>query len=90
MGLGKNTTQLAKYPRVLYVKPSNKMYLLYGKLRERAVCGKFCVLIGYPSGFNVSDERIILGGDFNVTMDLDLDCSSGNPAFKDLSVWRTF
>ena len=24
--------------------------LLYGKLRERAVCGKFCVLIGYPSG----------------------------------------
>ena len=24
-------------------------YLLYGKLRKRAVCGKFCVLIGYPS-----------------------------------------
>ena len=24
----KNTTQLAKYPRVLYVKPSNKVYLL--------------------------------------------------------------
>ena len=24
--------------------------LLYGKLRERAVCGEFCVLIGYPSG----------------------------------------
>ena len=24
----KNTTQLAKYPRVLYVKPSNKIYLL--------------------------------------------------------------
>ena len=23
----KNTTQLAKYPRVLYVKPSNKMYI---------------------------------------------------------------
>ena len=28
--------------------------LLYGKLRERAVCGEFCVLIGYPSG---QDER---------------------------------
>ena len=26
-GARKNTTQLAKYPRVLYVKPSNKMYL---------------------------------------------------------------
>ena len=28
-GARKNTTQLAKYPRVLYVKPSNKMYLFY-------------------------------------------------------------
>ena len=25
-------------------------FLLYGKLRERAVCGEFSVLIGYPSG----------------------------------------
>ena len=24
--------------------------LLYGKLRERAVCGEFFDLIGYPSG----------------------------------------
>ena len=29
-GARKNTTQIAKYPRVLYVKPSNKMYLLNG------------------------------------------------------------
>ena len=29
---------------------SQKLFLLYGKLRERAVCGEFCVLIGYPSG----------------------------------------
>ena len=28
-GARKNTTQLAKYPRVLYVKPSNKIYLLF-------------------------------------------------------------
>ena len=28
-GARKNTTQLAKYPRVLYVKPSNKIYLIY-------------------------------------------------------------
>ena len=27
-GARKNTTQLAKYPRVLYDKPSNKMYVL--------------------------------------------------------------
>ena len=27
-GARKNTTQLAKYPRVLYDKPSNKMYEL--------------------------------------------------------------
>ena len=26
------------------------IYILHGKLRERAVCGEFCVLIGYPSG----------------------------------------
>ena len=32
------------------------MFLLYGKLRERAVCGEFCVMIGYPSG----QDRLIL------------------------------
>ena len=32
-GARKNTTQLAKYPRILYDKPSNKMYLFY----ERAL-----------------------------------------------------
>ena len=33
-------------------KPFKMKYpqLLYGKLRERAVCGEFYVLIGYPSG----------------------------------------
>ena len=30
-GARKNTTQLAKYPRVLYVKPSNKIYLFHYK-----------------------------------------------------------
>jgi len=28
VGARKNTTQLAKYPPVLYVKPSNKMYVI--------------------------------------------------------------
>ena len=31
-GARKNTTQLAKYSRVLYVKPSNKIYLLQADL----------------------------------------------------------
>ena len=31
-GARKNTAQLAKYPRVLYVKPSNKMYLFFFEL----------------------------------------------------------
>ena len=31
--------------------------LLYGKLREQAVCGEFCVLIGCPSG---QDGAILL------------------------------
>ena len=41
-----------------------------------------CELI-YDEGFNESDKRIILGGDFNVTMDPDLDCLGGNPVLKD-------
>ena len=32
-GARKNTTQLTKYPRVLYAKPSNKMYILTLKYR---------------------------------------------------------
>ena len=31
-GARKNTTQLAKYPRVLYVKSSNKVYILSSQL----------------------------------------------------------
>ena len=34
-------------------------------------------------GFNDSDKRIILGGDSNVAMDPDLDCSGENPVLKD-------
>ena len=37
----------------------------------------------YDGGFNESDQRIILGGDLNVTIDPDLDCSGGNPVLKD-------
>ena len=35
-GARKNTTQLAKYPRVLYVKPSNKIYIFRIGLRRFA------------------------------------------------------
>ena len=36
-GARKNTTQLAKYPRVLYVKPSNKIYV--SNSHFKTVCG---------------------------------------------------
>ena len=38
-GARKNTTQLAKYPRVLYVKPSNKGFIIPPFL------GSFCAAI---------------------------------------------
>ena len=31
-GARKNTTQLTKYPHVLYAKPSNKVYILHNQL----------------------------------------------------------
>ena len=34
----KNTTQLAKYPHVLYAKPSNKVYLLEGVEQNIVFC----------------------------------------------------
>ena len=34
-------------------------------------------------GFKDSDYKIVLRGDFNVTMDPNLDCSGGNPVLKD-------
>lgn len=37
----------------------------------------------YDEGYNESDYKIILGGDLNITMDPDLDCSGGNPVLKD-------
>ena len=30
-----------------------------------------------------SDHKILLGGDLNVTLEPDLDCSGGNPVLKD-------
>ena len=37
----------------------------------------------YDERYNESDYKTILGGDLNVTMDPDLDCSGGNPVSKD-------
>ena len=37
----------------------------------------------YDEGYNESDYKIISGGDLNVTMDPDLDCSGGNRVLKD-------
>ena len=36
-GARKNTTQLAKYPRVLSVKPSNKVYILPWPIISRVI-----------------------------------------------------
>ena len=54
-------------------------FLLYGKLSERAVCGEFCVLIGYPSRQDVyiidqkrgQDGWILAEFSFCVFMDWD-------------------
>ena len=46
-----STSNCTLQHRYLCPKESScKPPLLYGKLRERAVCSEFCVLIGYPSG----------------------------------------
>ena len=37
-------------PQMMVINGYRYIYLLEGKLRERAVCGEFCVLIGFPSG----------------------------------------
>ena len=37
-GAPKNTTQLAKYPRVLYAKPSNKVYVFNKDRTEFGLC----------------------------------------------------
>ena len=51
-GAWRNTTQLVKYPRVLSVKPSNKVYLLYGWQRERARWRKSCAVINMELSCN--------------------------------------
>ena len=43
--------------------------------------------------FNASSEqKIVVGGDFNVAIDSDLDCSSGNPTKKKFpsNVFKTY
>ena len=37
----------------------------------------------YDEGYSDPDYKIILGGDLNVTMDPDLDCSGGNAVLQD-------
>ena len=43
-GARKNTTQLAKYPRVLYVKPSNKIYVFHSVIVEQVEASE-CILL---------------------------------------------
>ena len=30
-----------------------------------------------------TEQKIVIGGDYNVSLNLDLDCSGGNPTKKD-------
>ena len=53
---------------------------MYGKLGERAVCGEFCVLIGYPSG---QDEAILPARDCPY-------CSRNNISPKFMRVHESF
>ena len=55
-------------------------HLLYDKLREWAVCGEFCVLIGYPSG---QDGAILPARDFPF-------CSRNNISPKSKRVHESF
>ena len=43
----------------------------------------FFQTLSHGEGHKEPDHKIILGGDLNVTMDPDLDCSGGNPFLKD-------
>jgi len=34
----------------------------------------------------LAERKVIMGGDFNIFFDVDLDCSGGNPQLKDKSI----
>ena len=58
-GARKNTTQLAKYPRVLYVKPSNKIYLFILHACSRVYYMYELTKLPVPSWFDSSVGRAL-------------------------------
>ena len=85
----KNITQLAKYPRVLYVKPSNEVYLIYQKKRKEKISkGNFSKRIVFIFRLGAHDrtsnagdeqdfqvEKIVAQPNYNQPMPLAHDIS---------------
>ena len=57
---------------------------IYAPNKVQEQCEFFSGLEKMVEEFNTSAEQnIVVGGDFNVAIDPDLDCSGGNPTKKD-------
>ena len=57
---------------------------IYAPNKVREQCEFFSGLEKMIEKLNTSaEQKIVVGGDFNVAIDPDLDCSGGNPTKKD-------
>ena len=57
---------------------------MYAPNKVQEQCEFFSGLGKMVEEFNTSaEQKIVVGGDFNVAIDPDLDCSGGNPTKKD-------
>ena len=66
----------------------NPIFLLvniYAPNKVQEQCKFFSALEKMIEKLNTSaEQKIVVGGDFNVAIDPDLNCSGGNPTKKDL------
>ena len=57
---------------------------IYAPNKVQEQCESFSCLDKLVETFNISvEQKIVIGGDYNVILDPDWDCSGGNPAKKD-------
>ena len=60
------------------------MYLLTSTNKVHQQCTYFKNLLEtLDSNISSPEQRLIIGGDFNVTFDSNLDCSGGSPVLKE-------
>ena len=88
------------------IKFSRRIYLgnIYAPNKMKEQCNFFVELQQKLDDFiTIQDQRIIIGGDFNVIMDQNLDCAGGSPKEKEsvkflndiclnydlIDIWRT-